>query len=412
MALTVKQVARLTEPGRYLDQHGLYLQIISPTNRSWLLRYQRNGKERWYGIGPLHTVDLPEARERARQARLQLLDGVDPIDARRSEKASRDLAAAKVLTFEQAALVYFNAHQKKWTSVKHRQQFLSSMKQYVYPIIGKLPIASIDTTLVLKVIEPLWQDKTATANRIRGRLEAILSWAKVRGYRSGDNPAQWRGHLAQVLRSKAAIQKPQHYAALHYSELPDFMAELTQREGIAARALEFTILCAARTGETIGATWEEIDQDNKVWIIPAARMKASKEHRVPLSDRALEILNGLPTERDNHHVFIGGRKGVGLSRMGMASVLSRMGHDQFTVHGFRSSFRDWAAERTNYQNHIVEQALAHSIGNAVERAYRRGDLFDKRIRLMAEWSRYCMTPSSTSSADVIRLLGVAEKRHQ
>jgi integrase len=398
MALTVKSVAKATQPGRYGDGHGLYLQVLSPTNRSWLLRYQRQGRERWLGLGPLHTVGLQQARDRAVKARQQLLDGIDPLEARAADRATRELAAAKELSFEQAAHQYFDAHERKWRNAKHRAQFLSSLRDYAFPKIGRLSVGAIDTGLVLKCIEPIWQDKTETANRVRGRIEAVLGWATVRGYRTGDNPARWKGHLAEVLPARSSIARPEHHPALDYPKLPEFMAALALREGLAARALEFTILTASRTSEVIGATAAEVDLKAKVWTVPANRIKGGKEHRVPLSDRAIEILTELPTERGNHHLFVGSTKGAGLSNMAMAAVLKRMDHDHITVHGFRSTFRDWAAERTNYPNHVVEMALAHVIGDKVEAAYRRGDLFEKRKRLMIEWARYCSTPQTNTGA--------------
>jgi integrase len=389
MGLTVKQVAKLSAPGRYFDGNGLVLQIVSETNRSWLFRYQRNGKERWLGLGPLHTIDLVEARERARKARQLLLDGIDPLEQKKAEKVTRQLAEAKALTFEQAATAYFNQHEKKWKNDKHRAQFLSTLKEYVFPTIGNLPIASIDTGLVLKCIEPIWSSKTETASRVRGRIESVLGWAKVRGYRSGDNPAQWKGHLSEVLPAKTSITKVEHHPALDYRQMPRFIEELRQREGISARALEFTILTAARTSEVIGAIWDEIDLDNKVWTVPPGRIKGGKEHRVPLSDAAVAILENIPTERGNNHVFIGSQKGSGLSNMSMTAVLKRMKHGGVTVHGFRSTFRDWAAEQTHTPNFVVEMALAHVVGDKVEAAYRRGDLLEKRQQLMNDWARYC-----------------------
>jgi integrase len=402
MGLTTKRIARLKKPGRYGDGHGLYLQVASPTNRSWLLRYDRNGRgERWMGLGPLHTIDLKEARERARRARQMLLDGFDPLDARKAQRTAQALEAAKTITFEKAAQAYFDAHERSWKNAKHRAQFLSTLRTYAFPKIGNLPVAAIDTALVLRVIEPIWQEKTETANRTRGRIEAVLDWATVRGYRAGDNPARWKGYIENVLPSRGAIQKRNHHAALPFDDLPEFMVALRQREGIAARALEFTILTAARTGEVIGATWDEIDLKAKVWKVPAGRIKGGREHRVPLSSAALELLEALPREKNNPFVFIGPRKG-GLSNMAMAMLLSRMGRDDITVHGFRSSFRDWAAERTAYPNHVVEMALAHVVGDKVEAAYRRGDLFEKRRRLMADWAKYCTAPAK-AAANVVAL---------
>ncbi|HEX2448005.1 MAG TPA: integrase arm-type DNA-binding domain-containing protein [Methyloceanibacter sp.] len=398
MALTVHKLARLKEPGRYLDERGLYLQVTETGVRSWIFRYARDGRERWLGLGPLHTVDLKTARERARQARLQLLNGIDPLDARKAARAEKVLEAAKTLTFEEAAKDWFATHERKWSNEKHRAQIKGDLRRLAFPKIGRVPVAALDTGLVLKVVEPVWRRTPETASRLRGRIENILDWATVRGYRSGENPARWRGHLDQVLPARSQIAKPNHHAALPFAELPAFMAALRAREGIAAMALEFLLLTAARTGEVLGATWDEIDLHEKQWTIPAARMKAGKEHRVPLSDRALKLLKGLPREKGNPFVFIGAQKGSGLSNMAMATLLRRMGRDDITVHGFRSTFRDWAAERTAYPNHVVEMALAHVIGDKVEKAYRRGDLFDKRRRLMADWARFAETPRPESAS--------------
>jgi integrase len=345
------------------------------------------------GLGPLHTFSLAEARERARKARQQLADGIDPLRAREAQRATQALEAARAMTFEQAVRAYFDGHERKWRNAKHRAQFLSTLKTYAFPRIGSLPVAAIDTGLVLKCIEPIWQDKTETASRLRGRIEAVLDWATVRGYRTGDNPARWKGHLAEVLPARGQIQKTNHHAALPYGELPDFMAQLAARGGVAARALEFTILTAARTGEVIGARWDEIDFKAKTWVVPAGRIKGGKEHRVPLCDRAHQLLKSLPREHGNSFVFIGPRRGSSLSNMAMLKTLQRMGRGDLTVHGFRSTFRDWATERTNYPNHVMEMALAHAIGDKVEASYRRGDLFAKRVRLMADWAKFCSQPS-------------------
>lgn len=400
MKLTVKQIERLTERGRYGDGHGLYLQVISPTNRSWLLRYERGGRERWMGLGPLHTVPLTTkrlktgqliigAREKALLVKQQLQAGIDPLEARKGERAKQALEAARVITFEEAARQYFAQHERKWKNDKHRAQFLNTLKQYAFSKIGRLAASDVDTAAVLRVLEPMWKEKTETANRVRGRIESVLDWATVRGYRTGDNPARWKGHLAEVLPARASIQKVEHHAALPFTEISTFITDLRKREGTAARALEFTILCASRTGEVIGAQWDEIDIAAKLWTVPAGRIKGGKEHRVPLSEAALAILKGLPTEKNNPYVFIGPRAQRGLSNMAMSSVLLRMERKSITVHGFRSTFRDWAAERTNYPNHIVEMALAHVVGDKVEAAYRRGDLFEKRRKLMADWAKYC-----------------------
>ncbi|MBR1151552.1 site-specific integrase [Bradyrhizobium sp. JYMT SZCCT0428] len=404
MALTTRQVAKLTEPGRYGDGRGLYLQVTPTGGRSWLLRYERGGRERAMGLGPVNDFTLDEARERARKARQLLKDGIDPLDARRDERARQSaekaLAAAANVSFRECVEQYYKFHSRKWNNAKHAAQFLSTMKMYTYPALGKLPVAAIDKALVLKAIEPIWYSKTETASRVRGRIEAVLDFAKTRGYRSGENPAAWDGNLIHALPARNTIAKVEHHAALPFTEMPKFMSQLAAREGIAARALEFTILNAARTGEVIGGRWPEMNLDAKLWTIPAGRMKAKTEHRVPLTSRALKILEALPREGD--FVFPGSRKGVAISNMAMAEVLKRMGRLDITVHGFRSTFRDWAAERTSYPNHVVEMALAHVIGNKVEAAYRRGDLFVKRARLMADWARYCLTrPVDTAESNVM-----------
>lgn len=403
--LTVKKIERLKEPGRYLDQRGLYLQVMSATNRSWLLRYEINGRKRWMGLGPCADFTLDEARERARQARQLLADGIDPLEARQAERAQRALAAAQTITFQDAAQQYFDQHERKWRNAKHRAQFLSTLRDYAFLKIGKLSVAAIDTGLVLKVIEPIWQTKTETANRVRGRIESVLDWATVRGYRTGDNPARWKGHLDNVLPARSKIAPHKHHRALPYRDIPEFMTALGQREGFGARALEFTILTAARTGEVIGARWGEIDLKEKIWTVPAGRMKAAKEHRVPLSDRAVAILKALPREAE--FVFPGGRKGAPISNMAMAELLKRMERLDITVHGFRSAFRDWAAEKTTYANHVVEMALAHAIADKSEAAYRRGDLLPKRVPLMAAWARYCTTPHR--DATVTQLHGMVAR---
>jgi integrase len=406
--LTVKQIAKLTEPGRYRDERGLYLQVMSPTNRSWLLRFERDGRERWMGLGSAKTFTLEEARERARDARKLLADGIDPLEAKRASRAARALASAKVLTFKQAAERYFEDHSRKWSNPKHRAQFTSTLESYVYPHIGDLPVATLDTALMLKVLEAknggserFWTAVPETASRVRRRIEWVLDWAAVRGYRTGDNPARWKGHLDQVLPATTELRETKHHPSLPYTDTPLFMAELANREGIGARALEFAILTAARTGEVIGATWGEIDLTTNTWVVPKDRMKARREHRVPLSPAASALLEKLPREGD--FVFPGGRKGTPISNMAMTTVLRRMERAGITVHGFRSTFRDWAAETTGYPNHVVEMALAHVIANKVEAAYRRGDLFEKRRRLMADWARYCLQHGKPSAENVVTI---------
>jgi integrase len=397
--LTAKRIARLLKrPGRYLDGHGLVLQVVNPNNASWLLRYQRDGRERWMGLGPLHTVGLADARIRARTARLQLLDGIDPLKAKKDAKEAAKLAAARTLTFTEAAETYFRTHEAEWRSVKHAQQWIGSLRTYAYPVLGRMDVAAITKMDVLRVVEPLWADKTVTADRTRNRIETVLNWCIVRGHREGENPARWRGYLEHALPAPSRIAKPQNLAALPYVELPEFMKALRQRDGVAARALEFTVLTAARTGETRGAQWSEIDIKNRLWTIPAERMKAGREHRVSLSPQVIALLQALPKEKDNPFVFIGARAG-GLSHPSLGRVLNRMGRSDITTHGFRSAFSTWAHERTKHSNHTIEICLAHSVGNKTEKSYQRGDLLAKRRQLMQAWAKLCCSPPKIKGKD-------------
>jgi integrase len=402
MALTAKLITKINEPGRYGDGRGLYLQVTPVGVRSWVLRYERGGRERMMGLGPLADFNLDQARERASNARRLLKDGIDPLDARKAERAKlateANTAAAKNVTFKDCAERYFKFHSPKWTNAKHAGQFLSSLSTHAFPVMGRLPVAAIEKEHVLRAIEPIWHSTTATASRVRGRIEAVLDFAKVSGWRAGENPAAWDGNLKHLLPAPGAIAKVMHHAALPFAELPAFMEQLATRGGMSARALEFLILTASRTGEVIGARWSEIDLEAKLWAIPAERMKGGREHRVPLSERAIALLRALPREADP--VFPGPHKGTAIGKMAMSRLFERMRRRNITVHGFRSAFRDWAAERTNYANHVVEMALAHAIGDKVEAAYRRGDLFVKRTRLMADWARYCSTPQRDADATV------------
>jgi integrase len=400
---TAKQVAALKDPGRYLDGHGLYLQVLSPTNRSWLLRYELNKRERWMGLGPLRLFGLKEARDKAREAQRKLWEGDDPIDHNRRVKAQLASDQDRTKTFAECAEAFLAKHSDGWKNAKHRWQWKSSLKTYANPVIGNLFVADIDTPHIVKVLERdgLWTTKHETARRVLGRIERVLNFAKASGYRAGDNPARWSGHLCDLLPSNG--KAVEHLAALPYVDLPQFLADLRKRDGIAARALEFTILTAARTGETIGATWSEINLREKTWTISERRMKAGKEHKVPLADRALEVLKSLPREDGNPHVFIGPKAGEGLSNMAMTSTLRRMERSDITVHGFRSCFMDWAHDRTAFPKVVIDMALAHAVGDKVEAAYRRSDLFEKRKRLMAEWARYCVTKPAVTGAKVVAL---------
>jgi integrase len=400
--LTAKRVARLLKkkPGRHHDGHGLHLQITSPTNASWLLRYQRHGREHWLGLGPLHTVSLADARVRAKAARLQLLDGVDPLQAKHAAKAQAKLTAARKLTFREAAEQYHKQHLSSWRSIAHAKQWLRSLDVFAYPVIGSMDIADIATPDILRTIEPIWQTRTVTADRVRNRIESIIDWAMVRGHRqAGTNPARWRGHLDQVMPAVKKVAEPKHFAALAYDRMPMFMAKLRGQPGIAARALELAILTAARSGEVLGAQWSEIDLGGKVWVVPGSRMKSGRDHRVPLVPAAIELLRALPREDDNPFVFVGMRPGAGLSGMVLFRLLGRMGHGDVTAHGFRSAFSDWAHEQTTHANHTIEISLAHAVGNDVEKSYRRGDMFAKRVRLMTDWAKFCASKPVVAKSD-------------
>jgi integrase len=408
-------------PGRYGDGNGLYLQVTARGSKSWIFSFKRNkAKRRQMGLGSVEMVTLAEARDLARQCARAIFDGHDPIERRKVQRAAVLAASAKFLTFREAAEGYIAAHKNDWENPKHRDQWTRTVSAYAYPTIGELDVAAIDTGLVLKCLEPIWQRAPETGSRVRGRIEAVLNWAAARGHRKGENPARWRGHLDHLLGRRP---RARHHPALAFADIPAFMADLRQREGIGARALEFLILTASRTNEVIGARWQEIDSDSTTWTIPLERMKARREHKVPLSDRAIAILESLPEEfgddeapparashgqlslfpaaegRPTGFVFVGSRRGTVLSNMSLLQVLRRMGRDELTVHGFRSTFRDWAAETTAFPNHVVEMALAHTVANKAEAAYRRGDLLAKRRRLMADWARYCTVPPAKLRKD-------------
>ena len=390
--LTVKNA----KPGRHADGGGLHLLVKESGARSWVYRFMLNGKSRDVGLGTAGTggISLAGARDARDALRLKVKGGIDPLEERQREAAGA-LAAAQAakaagITFRAVAEGYIGANEGSWRNDKHRQQWKNTLATYVYPVIGDLPVAEVVTCHVLQILEPIWKVKAETANRLRGRVETILDAAKARGYRDGENPARWRGHIAQILPVRSRLTRG-HHKAMPYNEIPAFVGALHQREAVSALALDFTILTAARTGEVIGAKWAEVDLDKAIWTVPASRMKAGKEHRVPLSPRAVEILKstqGLRTEW-----LFPATKGGSMSGMAMSMLLRRMKVD-VTVHGFRSSFRDWSAECTGYAHEVAEMALAHTIENKVERAYRRGDLFDKRRRLMDDWAAYCAMPAT------------------
>lgn len=400
--LTALAVAKAKTPGFYPDGGGLYLQVTATGVKSWTFRFMLRGRARMMGLGPVHAVKLADARAKATACRQLRHAGVDPLDARREEAARARLEAAKAITFKDAADGYIKAHEAGWRNAKHADQWRNTLETYAYPVFGGLPVQRVDVALVMKVLEPIWATKTETASRVRGRIEAILDWATVRAYRQGDNPARWRGHLENLLPRRSKVKKVQHHAALPYREVAAFMASLHEEDGVAARALEFLILTAARTNEVTGARENEIDPEERLWTVPADRIKGEKEHRVPLSDAAMTIWRQAKRRPPKHtpsdaFIFGGGRSGKPLSHAAMTAVLKRMGCEDITVHGFRSTFRDWAAECTNYPSEVAEMALSHVVRNKTEAAYRRGDLFNKRRRLMEDWAKYCATKRSPAS---------------
>ncbi len=400
--LTALAVDKAKRRGYYGDGGGLFLQVSASGSKSWVFRFKEAGKLREMGLGATHTIGLAEAREKARECRRLRLDGIDPIEARKFARSRARLHATKTMTFKDCAERYIAAHRVGWRSRAHAAQWPSTLGRYVYPIFGSLPVQAIDVGLVLKALEPIWTAKPETASRVRGRIELVLDWATARGYRQGENPARWRGHLENLLPGKSNVRRVKHHAALPYVEIRDFVAQLEQQDGVAARALEFTILTAARTGEVIGANWSEMNLAERLWTVPAERMKAGKEHRVPLSEAALAILERMQAIRQDDCVFPGGKRRRPISNMAMTMTLRRMGRGDLTVHGFRSSFRDWAAEHTDFPNEVAEMALAHTVSDKVEAAYRRGDLFQKRRQLMEAWARYCEAPVAAGRVVPIR----------
>jgi integrase len=336
---------------------------------------------RWQTFRLRKLATVPPLRELRRA-------GKDPIAERDASRAKANVATAEAMSFDDCATAYVAAHRAGWRNSKHASQWTNTIKAYCSPVFGKLPVHLVGVGLVMKAIEPIWTVKPETAGRVRGRIERILDWAKVRGYRDGENPARWQGHLDHLLPARGKVRRVKHHAALPYPDIPAFVTELRGRDAVAARALEFAILTAARTSEVLGATWSEIDLEGRVWTIAANRMKSGQEHRIPLGDRAIEIVKNMMTKKQNEYIFSGDRRAA-LSNMSFLMLLRRMGRRDITAHGFRSSFRDWVEEKTDAPRAVAEMALAHSIGNAVEAAYRRGDLFEKRRILMSEWEKYC-----------------------
>jgi integrase len=385
--LSAFKVEKAKQSGMYADGGGLYLRIADGGSKQWIYRYVTNNRPRDMGIGPVHVLTLAEAREKAREASKLRLEGIDPIAHKHAQRAAAAVAAASAMTFRQCAEGFIRDNEASWSNAKHRFEWERSLVKYVFPVIGNLPVAAIDTPLVLKVVKPLWQRVPETASRVRGRIETVLGWATVHHYRSGDNPARWNGLLEHAL---PAVTKGEHHAAMPYAEVPAFLAKLRQEAGVPARCLELIILTGVRLDEAREATWDEVDLDNRVWTIPAARMKkGNRDHRVPLSAAAIAVLKEMLAVRQSDYIFPGAYPGKAIGKNMPLRVLNELTGSAATVHGFRSSFRDWAAERTSFAREVPEMALAHAIPNAVEAAYRRGDLFEKRRRLMDAWADYC-----------------------
>ncbi|MDP6475823.1 MAG: integrase arm-type DNA-binding domain-containing protein, partial [Alphaproteobacteria bacterium] len=377
--LSARAVESTKKVGLIADGGGLHLQVSKSGAKSWIFKFMLNGRAREMGLGSSKAVSLAGAREKATLCRSSLADGIDPIEARKSGLARDPATERKTITFEEAADAYIAAHESGWKNAKHATQWRNTLAAEAYPVAGKLPVSDITTEVVMLILRPIWGLKPETAGRLRGRIERVLDWATVSGFRQGQNPAQWRGHLENLLPAKSRIHVVSHRPAMPYQEIGAFLLRLRERDGTAAQALEFTIYTAARTSEVRGALWEELDLDRAVWTIPGPRTKVGKEHRIPLAERPLEIVRGLHSNASGDYVFPGGRPGKGLSDMALLSVLRRLGIKE-TVHGFRSSFRDWAADQTQFPREVAEQALAHTISNKVEAAYLRSDLFEKRRR--------------------------------
>jgi integrase len=429
--LSAQGVKAQNEPGRYGDGNGLYLlvretektekgQAVKVIAKFWLFRYVRDAKMREMGLGPASgraPVSLADARRKARELLDKIRDGRDPLAEKLMERDQRRVEAAKAMTFKECAAAYIEAHRDGWKNAKHAQQVRNTLATYAEPIIGKLPVQAIDVGLVLKVIQPIWTTKTETADRVRGRIEAVLAWATGL-YRQGDNPARWKGNLDSKLSAKGAAAPVEHQPALPYEELPAFMTALRAKDSVSARALEFTILTAVRTAATIGAVLPEIDGKEKLWTVPPLRNKGRKgsprEHRVPLSGRAIEIIEEMKRRGAMSYLFPGGKRGKPLSNAAMSELLKGMRKKDGTpwmdpklsrpavVHGFRSTFKDWATERTSFPSEVVEMSLAHAIGDKVEAAYRRGDLLKKRYRFMEEWAKFCAAPPVAGSVTGLR----------
>ena len=400
--LTALAVEKLKRHGYHADGGGLYLQVSRSGSKSWVFRYMLNHRSRDMGLGSLHDVSLEQARTKAKRCRALLDLKEDPILHRQAADQDRALKAASAKTFDECAAAFIETHRAAWKNAKHAAQWENTLATYASPIFGKLPLQAVDDVLVLKVLEPIWRTKTETASRVRGRIELVLDWAKARKYRTGENPARWRGHLDKLLPKRSKIAPPKNHPAIPYEQAPEFLSALRTRQGIAPKALEFVILTAARVSEAVNATWDEVDTRARTWTVPASRMKAAKSHRVPLSDAALRVITEMRAQKQTDFIFPGWRIKRAITGAACLKLLRDMGRRDLTVHGFRSTFRDWCAEQTAYPRDVCEMALAHTINNRTEAAYRRGDLFEKRARLMCDWATYLAAPKIASVTPIRR----------
>jgi len=397
-ALTARGIPSL-KPGKHVDGEGLTLVLAEAGRGKWVLRYFVGGKRRELGLGGYPAVSLAEARNKASDARRQVREGQDPI-------YERTVEAERIPTFAEAAASFIKAHAPGWSNAKHADQWRNTLATYAAPVIGSKPVDQIGTEDTLKILQPIWSSKTETAKRVQGRVENILDWATARKYRTGENPARWRGHLDMLLPAPRKVTKPVHHPAMPYQDVPGFMVELAGNGSVSALALRFLILTATRTSETLQATWDEVDMDARTWTIPGERMKAGQTYRVPLSDAAMDVLQSLPRVVGNPYLFVGARHGRPLSSMALLQLMRGMGYGvggdrgDYVPHGFRSAFRDWSGEVSSYPRDVCEMALAHVVENKVEAAYRRGDLFEKRSGMMAAWACWC---SRGTGAEVIQL---------
>jgi integrase len=403
-SLNALKVKSLTAPGRYSDGDGLHLFVKDATRRSWVLRYRFAGRQRDMGLGQFPEVSLAEARDLTKTAREQIRRGVDPLQARDDSRRQARAEAEGRKTFRTVAEEYVAAHEKSWRNAKHRAQWKATLETYAFPKLGSRAVGDVDRDAVLNVLKPIWETKTETAKRLRGRIENVLDYAIAQSWRDEPNPARWRGYLARLLPAPAKLARVEHFAAIPMEQVAGFVKELRARVGTSARALEFLILTAARTNEVMGARWGEVDLDRRVWTVPDTRTKSARAHRVPLSDRAVAILRAQWSEDATRDalVFPGDKPGRPLSSMAFLMLLRRMKRTDITAHGFRSTFRDWAGETTSYPAEVAEAALAHVNKDKTEAAYARGDLFAKRAQLMADWAAFCDAPTAPAEVHDMR----------